>query len=116
VVRPGDRRRDRRHLRARPQHALRHRRAPLYLLVVLAAIGARADTRSLVTIALVCTGLTAGKLLAPPLGGVFEFGQQNRLIFGVLLGIELLRRGEILQTTLASVQTVDKLYIPFIPL
>lgn len=73
----------------------------LYLLVVLVAIAMRASNRQLLLFAAVCTGLAASKLLLPQLPGVVEFGQSNRLLFGLLLwallGLEFIRRGEALR-------------------
>lgn len=68
----------------------------LYLLVMLFAIYIRADSRVLLAIAVLCPGLAAAKLLAPPEDGVLWFGQANRIIFSLLmwaiLGLELARR------------------------
>lgn len=80
----------------------------LYLLVVLFSIAARASNAALLSIATICTALTAIKLLAPQMGGVVAFGQTNRVIFVVLvwalLGFEFVRRSEALRQANTELQ------------
>ena len=68
----------------------------LYLLLALFAIGAGAETRALVAIAVLGPLLAGAKLLLQPVNGVVWFGQVNRLIFSLLIwvavGLEWARR------------------------
>jgi signal transduction histidine kinase len=68
----------------------------LYLLLALFAIGAGADTRALLVIAVLGPILAGVKLLIQPADGVVWFGQVNRFIFSLLIwfavGLEWVRR------------------------
>lgn len=59
----------------------------LYLLLALFAIGARADTRALLVIAVLGPILAGVKLLIHPADGVVWFGQVNRIIFSLLIWV-----------------------------
>lgn len=59
----------------------------LYLLLALFAIGAGADTRTLLVIAVLGPILAGVKLLTHPTDGVVWFGQVNRVIFSLLIWV-----------------------------
>jgi len=59
----------------------------LYLLLALFAIGAGADTRALLVIAVLGPILAGAKLLIQPADGVVWFGQVNRVIFSLLIWV-----------------------------
>lgn len=80
----------------------------LYLLVVLLAIALRTSNGALLSIAALCTALTAGKLMVPQWAGVLAFGQSNRAIFVLLLwallGLEFVRRSAALRQANARLE------------